>query len=97
MDRTIDSLDPARWATSRPRDGRSRSLLGALWSWLARHRSRQERRAQNDELLDLDARTLADIGAPDRLVERAMARRESQAQELAGLHAGLSSGAWRQW
>ena len=49
------------------------------------------------ELDDLDARTLADIGAPDRLLARAMAWREAQLQEREGLRAGLASGAWHHW
>ena len=50
-----------------------------------------------DDLAELDARTLADIGAPDRLLARAMARREAQLQERDGLRAGLASGAWHHW
>lgn len=71
----------------------------ALRQWFARHwrRGAPTPQTHHDELLELDARTLADIGAPERLQARALARREAQRHERDGLHAGHASGAWHHW
>lgn len=74
--------------------------MSALRRWLARHWRRLSAPAaqtDHDALLELDAHTLADIGAPERLQARAMARREAQRHERDGLHAGIASGAWHHW
>ena len=96
MYNTIDSLTPARWApapTQRP-------AFALLRDWFARYWSKPvatSPRPLHDELAELDAHTLADIGAPDQLLDRAMARREVQRQEREGLRIGLASGAWQHW
>ena len=50
-----------------------------------------------DALVDLDARLLDDIGAPQRLMSRALARREAQQRCRDDLHAGLANSDWRHW
>ena len=74
--------------------------ISALRGWLARHWRRlgaPAPQSEHDALLELDAHTLVDIGAPERLQARAMARREAQWHERDGLHAGIASGAWHHW
>jgi hypothetical protein len=93
---TIKLREPPVWVLGASAWLRS----SALRQWFARHGWRvcaPAPRRQHDELLELDARTLADIGAPERLQARAMARREAQRQERDGLHAGIGSGAWPHW
>jgi hypothetical protein len=50
-----------------------------------------------EALVDLDVRTLDDIGAPERLLSRAHAHREAQRRCRDDLHAGLASVGWRDW
>ena len=50
-----------------------------------------------DSLLELDAHTLDDIGAPDVLRARAHAHRDAQQHALAELRLGVSSADWRHW
>jgi len=50
-----------------------------------------------ETLVDLDVRTLDDIGAPERLLSRAHAHREAQRRCLDELHAGLVGASWRHW
>ena len=50
-----------------------------------------------DELVGLDARILRDIGAPDRLLARALAHRDTERGERDALHLGSASGAWQHW
>jgi uncharacterized protein YjiS (DUF1127 family) len=92
---TIKLRDPPTWAFG----AGLRPGTSALRDWLARHWRRLSAPAPqaHHELLELDARTLADIGAPERLQARAMARREAQRQERDGLQVGLASGAWHHW
>lgn len=74
--------------------------MSALRQWFGRRWQRLRGpapQASHDDLLELDARTLADIGAPERLQARALARREAQRHERDGLHAGIASGAWHHW
>lgn len=91
---TIDRLDPVCWV---PIAGEPawpwRAWFGRQWRRLAAPAPRPV----HGDLAELDARTLADIGAPDRLIARAMARREMRLNEREGLRAGLASGAWRHW
>lgn len=94
MINTIDNLAPARWTPATPRG----SAFAALHDWFARHwRRPASPPPRYDELVELDAHTLADIGAPDRVLDRAMARRDAQRQEREGLRIGLASGAWQHW
>lgn len=94
MYNTIDSLDPVRWTATRSRH----PAFAGLRDWFARHRAELASAATpNDDLVELDAHTLADIGAPEHLLDRAMARREMQRQEREGLRIGLASGAWQHW
>lgn len=51
----------------------------------------------HDELVELDARTLRDIGAPDSLLAKAHARQEAQREERDVLRLGIAAGAWRHW
>lgn len=92
---TIKLRDPPVWALG------AGHWLGtsALRDWLARHWRRLSAPVSqpHHELLELDARTLADIGAPERLQARAMARREAQRHERDGLRAGIAPGAWHHW
>jgi hypothetical protein len=101
MYNTIDSLTPVRWVPTPARQPVARRpALAPLRDWLARHWPRPgspSPRPLHDELVELDAHTLADIGAPDHLLGRAMARREAQRQEREGLALGLASGAWHHW
>jgi len=50
-----------------------------------------------DALVELDARTLDDIGAPKQLLSRAHAHRETQQRCRDDLRAGLPSAGWRHW
>jgi uncharacterized protein YjiS (DUF1127 family) len=50
-----------------------------------------------DALLELDARMLDDIGAPERLISRAHAHREAQQQCHEDLRAGFGGTGWRHW
>jgi len=94
MYNTIDSLDPTRWTPIRSR----RPAFAGLRDWFARHWPQPEPAPPlHDELVELDAHTLADIGAPEYLLDRAMARCEAQRQEREGLRVGLASGAWQHW
>ena len=94
MVNTIDNLDPARWIPARSRE----PVLATLHDWFVRHWPRPASPPPRyDELAELDAHTLADIGAPDRLLDRAMARRDAQLQERESLRIGLASGAWHHW
>ena len=91
---TIDRLDPVCWVPI----ARPLARPAAPWAgWLARQWRRLATPAPDDDLVELDAHTLADIGAPDRLLARAMARREVQRQERESLRVGLASGAWHHW
>jgi len=49
-----------------------------------------------DSLAELDARTLHDIGAPDRLLARALWR-QAQKRHHDELTLGLGVSAWRHW
>ena len=101
MYNTIDSLTPARWAPAPARQPVVRPpVLAPLRDWLAQHWPKlgpASPRPLHDELAELDAHTLADIGAPDHLLDRAMARCEVRRQEREGLRVGLASGAWQHW
>jgi hypothetical protein len=95
MINTIDSLAPAHWVPARPTTA---SPTFAWRTWLARlWPQRVPAPTRYDELAELDAHTLADIGAPERLLDHAMARHEMQRQERDGLRFGLASGAWPHW
>jgi hypothetical protein len=48
-------------------------------------------------LSGLDARTLRDIGAPDRLVARELTRRADEQRRRDELAVGVVAGAWRHW
>ncbi|MES2098969.1 MAG: hypothetical protein V4569_04060 [Pseudomonadota bacterium] len=93
MVNTIDNLDPVRWIPAPARG----PAFAALHGWFARHWPRRTPATPYDELTELDAHTLADIGAPERLLARAMARRDVQRQGRESLRIGLASGAWHHW
>jgi len=94
MVNTIDSLGPVHWTPTRSRQ----PLFAGLREWFARQWQRPASTPPlHDELVELDAHMLADIGAPDHLLDRAMARREVRRQEREGLRVGLASGAWQHW
>ena len=94
MYNTIDGLDPVRWTPTRSRQ----PAFAGLRDWLARQRAQLASAATpSDDLVELDAHTRANIGAPDHLLERAMARREVQRQEREDLRIGLAPGAWQHW
>ena len=99
---TIDRLDPVCWVpVSRPAERAQAPLAGPWMGWFVRQWRRLAAPTplpwHDDELVELDAHTLADIGAPDPLLARAMARREMQRQERESLRVGLASGAWHHW
>jgi hypothetical protein len=48
----------------------------------------------HDELVELDARTLQDIGASDALLAKAHWRRDAQRREHDQLRRGISAGGW---
>jgi hypothetical protein len=50
-----------------------------------------------DVLVGLDARVLRDIGAPDRLLARALTHREILRGDRDALRLGIASGAWHHW
>ena len=94
---TIDRLDPVAWMP------RARSPACPAFSWrdalmrLWRHLTEPGPGPLHDELVELDAHTLCDIGASDRLMARAQARREALRHERDALHLGGASGGWRHW
>ena len=53
--------------------------------------------AAAEELSELDPRLLRDIGVPDAVLSRAIARRETVDQCLDELRLGTASGGWRHW
>ncbi|MEP6876617.1 MAG: hypothetical protein ABI887_19850 [Burkholderiales bacterium] len=57
----------------------------------------RDRDTDLDELADLDLRILRDIGAPEPLLSRALARRDACDQRLDELRLGSASGGWRHW
>jgi hypothetical protein len=50
-----------------------------------------------DDLAGLDPRLLRDIGVPEAVLSRAIARRETLDQCLDELRLGSASGGWRHW
>ena len=69
------------------------------WPWRPRATAPAPRTTCEDHepLLELDVRTLHDIGAPDALLARAHARREARLHERGALALGVAAGAWRHW
>lgn len=68
--------------------------------WIDAHLPRRQVRnaaTAEDDLVELDARTLSDIGASNRLQSHAQARRDTQRAERDALRLGLGGGAWRHW
>ncbi|MEQ1686072.1 MAG: hypothetical protein ABL916_20690 [Burkholderiaceae bacterium] len=51
----------------------------------------------DDSLIELDARTLCDIGAPPALLARAQRRRQAQRERYDDLRAGGPAGDWQGW
>jgi hypothetical protein len=95
MVNTIDSLAPVQWQSARTP---APATPGAWRDWIARvWPLRTADIARCDDLAELDAHTLADIGAPQRLLDHALARGERQRQEREGLSFGLAAGAWHHW
>lgn len=99
---TIDRLDPVCWVPIARPAARTQQLKAKLWMrWFVRQWRRLAAPApqswHDDEIIELDAHTLVDIGAPDHLLARAMARREMLLQQHEGLRVGLASGAWHHW
>jgi hypothetical protein len=64
--------------------------------WTQTIRAGADPAGELDVLSRLDARTLRDIGAPERLLARALARRETQ-RFHDDLTLGLGASAWRHW
>ena len=73
--------------------------LRAAQGWSARWRARSEADAASsgDGLIELDARTLCDIGAPPDLLARAERRRQAQRDRRDELRAGGAAGDWQRW
>lgn len=74
------------------------SLAWAVAVWRRWRRSTRPRTAPAvdlDALAELDARTLRDIGAPDALLARELARREDRPRRPHELF--RDSGDWRHW
>jgi hypothetical protein len=81
-------------------------VTDALFDWW-RGRARRaprdalvSRRGAADEFADLrqlDSRLLRDIGAPDHLLARALAHRDSGRAERDALRLGIASAAWQHW
>lgn len=66
--------------------------------WLSTARGWHARAARaDDSLIELDARTLCDIGAPPALLARAQRRRQAQRDRYDDLHAGGAAGDWQRW
>jgi len=74
-----------------------------LWRWIVESRFRPRAAARRpvaiaeDDLADLDARTLRDIGASPRLLACAQARHDARRDERAALRLGVASASWRHW
>lgn len=96
---TSKLLRPLGWLPS--------SVRGHLFThWLAKARGcYAQRRAAaeagtaraDDSLIELDARTLGDIGAPPALQARAQRRRRAQCDRRNELRAGGAAGDWQRW
>jgi len=76
-----------------------RHWLNAARAWFnKRHQVADARTARlHDSLLELDARTLRDIGAPHALQARALGRRRAQRDRHDELRAGGAGGDWQGW
>jgi hypothetical protein len=73
--------------------------LSAARGWYGQRRvAAQAARARaGDGLIELDARTLCDIGAPHALLARAQRRRQAQCDRRDELRAGGAAGDWQRW
>jgi len=71
--------------------------VAALRHWVARARQPAMPAGHLEGLSGLDARTLRDIGAPDRLVARELTRRADEQRRRDELAVGVVAGAWRHW
>ena len=71
-------------------------LLALLRRGVRSTRPRADATDELGSLAELDARTLHDIGAPDRLLARALAR-QAQKRRHDDLTLGIGVSAWRHW
>jgi hypothetical protein len=71
-------------------------LLALLQRGLRSTRPRADSADELDSLAELDARTLHDIAAPDRLLARALAR-QAQKRHHDELTLGIGVSSWRHW
>ena len=71
-------------------------LLALLRRGVRSTRPRADAADERDSLAELDARTLRDIGASDRLLARALSR-QAQKRHHDELALGLGTSAWRHW
>jgi hypothetical protein len=71
-------------------------VTDALFDWW-RGRARRGAVDEFADLRQLDSRLLRDIGAPDHLLARALAHRDSGRAERDALRLGIASAAWQHW
>lgn len=67
------------------------------WPSAALGGSALRRPAADHGLIELDARTLRDIGAPPGLLARAQQRRQTQCARRDELRGGGAAGDWQHW
>ena len=75
----------------------------SLWRRIVESRFRpgtptvQRTDIDDNDLADLDARTLRDIGASPQLMARAQARSDARCDERGALRLGAAAAGWRHW
>lgn len=96
---TAKLLRPLGWMPSSLPDPRFRRWLSAALGWHTQRRAAAETGSArlDDSLIELDARTLCDIGAPPALQARAQGRCQAQRDRRDELRAGGAAGDWQRW
>ncbi|MEO8807062.1 MAG: hypothetical protein ABI433_13360 [Burkholderiaceae bacterium] len=99
MINTGNLLQPLGWLHVSGLGSSAHRWLSAARAWSNKRRQAAEDRTAHlhDSLLDLDARTLRDIGAPAVMLARALGRRQAQRDRHDDLRAGGAAGDWRGW
>ena len=89
----------AAWPRLPWRTGPAGRWLSAVLDWHLQRRQAPDAETTrwHESLLELDARTLRDIGAPPALQASAIRRRQSQHDRLDDLRAGGAAGDWQRW
>jgi hypothetical protein len=92
-------LRPPGWLPSSVPQGLVGQWLSVARGWYRQRRAAAEAASarSHHSLIELDARTLRDIGAPHALQARAQGRRQARRDRRDDLRAGGSAGDWQGW